>query len=108
MAQNKQKVTGRTKTDIIRSIAEETGQTQPVVREVLTALTEQAYGDLKNKKLGRFTVPFLGVRLRRVHKPATKRRKGTNPFTGEEKMFEAKPARNLVKATVPKALKDAV
>ena len=35
-------------------------------------------------------------------------RKGVNPFTGEEMMFKAKPARNVVKATALKALKDMV
>ena len=39
---------------------------------------------------------------------ATKARKGINPFTGEEMMFKAKPARNVVKATPLKALKDMV
>jgi nucleoid DNA-binding protein len=43
-----------------------------------------------------------------VRKPATKARKGTNPFTGEEMTFKAKPARNVVKVRALKALKDMV
>ena len=43
-----------------------------------------------------------------VKKPATKARKGTNPFTGEEMMFKAKPARKIVRARPVKAAKDAV
>ena len=41
-------------------------------------------------------------------KPATKARKGINPFTGEETTFKAKPARNVVKVRPLKALKDMV
>jgi nucleoid DNA-binding protein len=43
-----------------------------------------------------------------VNKPATKARKGINPFTGEETMFKARPARKVVKIQPLKALKDAV
>lgn len=51
-----------------------------------------------------FTLPGL-LKLTVTHKPATKARKGTNPFTGEEMMFKAKPARNVVKARALKQLK---
>jgi nucleoid DNA-binding protein len=43
-----------------------------------------------------------------LRKPATKARKGINPFTGEETMFKAKPARNVVKIRPLKNLKDMV
>jgi nucleoid DNA-binding protein len=43
-----------------------------------------------------------------VRKPATKARKGLNPFTGEEIMFKAKPARNVVRIRPLKGLKDLV
>ena len=43
-----------------------------------------------------------------MKKPATKARKGTNPFTGVEMMFKAKPARKIVRARPVKAAKDAV
>jgi nucleoid DNA-binding protein len=42
------------------------------------------------------------------HKPATKERQGTNPFTGEPTTFKAKPARNVVKVRPLKRLKDMV
>ena len=42
------------------------------------------------------------------HKPATKAKKGINPFTGEPTMFKAKPARNMVKITALKKLKEMV
>jgi DNA-binding protein HU-beta len=43
-----------------------------------------------------------------VKKPATKARKGVNPFNGEPMMFKAKPARKIVRARPVKAAKDAV
>jgi nucleoid DNA-binding protein len=43
-----------------------------------------------------------------VKKPATKARKGINPFTKEPTIFKAKPARKLIKARPVKAVKDAV
>ena len=41
-----------------------------------------------------------------VRKPATKARKGVNPFTKEEVMFKAKPASTVVKVRPLKGLKD--
>jgi nucleoid DNA-binding protein len=48
------------------------------------------------------------MKIRLKKKPATKARKGINPFTGEEMMFKAKPARNVVKVQALKGLKDMV
>lgn len=62
---------------------------------------------VKKQGPGQFTLPGL-VKLTVTHKPATKARKGINPFTGEEMMFKAKPARNVVKARALKQLKEMV
>jgi len=43
-----------------------------------------------------------------IKKPATKARKGVNPFTGVPTVFKAKPARKIVRARPIKAAKDAV
>ena len=43
-----------------------------------------------------------------VKKPATKERKGINPFTKEPTVFKAKPARKVVKGRPVKGPKDAV
>ena len=48
------------------------------------------------------------MKVTRVNKPATKARKGINPFTGEETTFKAKPARNVVKVRPLKGLKEMV
>jgi nucleoid DNA-binding protein len=46
------------------------------------------------------------MKVKVVRKPATKARKGINPFTGEETVFKAKPARNVVKILPLKAIKE--
>ncbi len=56
---------------------------------------------------GVFNVPGL-MKVKVIRKPATKARKGINPFTKEETVFKAKPARNVVKIQPLKALKDMV
>jgi hypothetical protein len=42
------------------------------------------------------------------HKPATKAAERKNPFTGQMQMYDAKPAKDVVKARPLKALKDGV
>ena len=60
---------------------------------------------MKKGAAGEFTVPGL-MKLMVKSKPATKARKGVNPFTGEEMMFKAKPARRTVKVRPLKKLKE--
>ena len=56
---------------------------------------------------GAYNIPGL-MKVTVVRKPATKARKGISPFTGEETMFKAKPARNVVKMRPLESLKDMV
>jgi DNA-binding protein HU-beta len=56
---------------------------------------------------GVFVAPGL-AKFVVVKKPATKERKGINPFTKGPTIFKAKPARKVVKARPVKAVKDAV
>ena len=63
--------------------------------------------DLSGRGPGTFTVPGL-MKIKVVRKPATKSRKGTNPFTGEAMIFKAKPARKVVKVLALKGLKEMV
>jgi nucleoid DNA-binding protein len=75
------------------------------VKGVLEAMSEIGYKELK--KNGLFLVPGF-AKFVVIKKPATKARKGTNPFTGEPMVFKAKPARKIVRARPVKAAKDAV
>jgi nucleoid DNA-binding protein len=100
--------TKQTKSQILSGLADETGLSKKEVTSVLEALAALAHAHLKKGGSGEFSVPALGVKLRRVIKPAREARKGTNPFTGEEIMIKAKPARNAVKVRPLKGLKEMV
>ncbi len=96
----------RTKGQILGAISESTGLTRVEIRNVFETLSDLIGQDL-SKGPGMFTMPgLLKMVVRR--KPATKARKGINPFTGEETTFKAKPARNVVRARPLKNLKEMV
>ena len=94
-----------TKSQLIEKIADATELSKRDVKGVLESLATVGYKELK--KSGVFTVPGF-AKFVVVKKPATKARKGINPFTGEPTTFKAKPARKIVRARPVKAAKDAV
>ena len=97
-----------TKSEIYAQIADDTGLTKKDVAAVFDSLSGQIKKNLGGRGgPGMFTVPGL-LKMRVVKKPATKARKGVNPFTGEEMMFKAKPASKTVKVAALKGLKDMV
>ena len=95
------------KSEIVAGIAETTGLAKKQVSSVLEAMAGKIQKSLGRNGPGAYTVPGL-MKLIVVRKPATKAHKGVNPFTGEETMFKAKPARNVVKIRPLKNLKDMV
>ena len=96
-----------TKTEILASLAEDTGLTKKQVASVFEELAKLIGKNLGRRGPGIFNVPGM-MKVKVVRKPATKARKGINPFTGEETVFKAKPARNVVKVLPLKGLKDMV
>lgn len=96
-----------TKTEILSTLAEFADVSKKQVSMVFSGLADIINGCVKGKAAGEFTLPGL-LKIKVVRKPATKARKGINPFTGEETMFKAKPARNVVKIKALKKLKDMV
>jgi len=96
-----------TKAETFTYIAEKTGLTKKDVSAVFDAMSSLIKRDIKRTGPGVYTVPGL-MKVKVVRKPATKARKGVNPFTGEPMTFKAKPARNVVKVLPLKALKDMV
>ena len=76
------------------------------VASVIDALGELAKKNVGKKGPGVFVLPGL-LKIVAIQKPAVKARKGINPFTKQEQMFKAKPARRVVKIRALKALKDA-
>jgi len=93
------------KTQIINQIRETTGLTKKDVNAVFDELGDIMEGHLKKRGAGQFTLPGL-LKIVTQKKPATKARKGINPFTGEATTFAAKPARTMVKVRPLKKLKD--
>ena len=93
------------KTDVVNALSEQSGLSRKDVSGLLTALT-----DLIGKEIGKkgpqvFNVPGL-MKITVINKPATKARKGINPFTKMEQVFKAKPARRVIKVRALKSLKD--
>src|SRR5882757_7891692 len=94
-----------TKTEILTNIAAATQLSRKQVASVFDALAAQIKGAVGKKGPGVFAVPGL-MKITVIQKPATKARKGINPFTKQEQMFKAKPARRVIKVRALKALKD--
>ena len=94
-----------TKAAVLNEIAENTGLNKKQVTSVFDELAIIIERHVKKRSPRQFTLPgILKIEVRK--KPATKARKGINPFTGEEMVFKAKPARNVVKVRALKKLKD--
>ncbi|MEM1201989.1 MAG: HU family DNA-binding protein [Acidobacteriota bacterium] len=94
-----------TKAKLHAAISEETGLGRRDVAAVFDALSDLIHRHLKKRSAGEFTLPGLAKFKVSVRK-ATKARKGINPFTGEEIMIAAKPARRVVRIRPLKAVKD--
>jgi nucleoid DNA-binding protein len=94
-----------TKGEILSRIAEATELSRKQVASVFDALACQIKCAVGKKGPGVFALPGL-LKVIVVNKPATPARKGINPFTKQEQMFAAKPARRVVKIRALKALKD--
>ncbi len=91
-----------TKSEILAAISKDTDLSRKQVSGVFESLNNVIRKSLRSN--GVVTVPGL-LKLKVVKKPATKARKGVNPFTGEEMMFKAKPASKKVRALPLKSLK---
>ena len=94
-----------TKGEVLNAAAEAAGISRKQAAAVFESLSAQIQRSVGKKGTGMFTVPGL-MKITVVNKPATKARKGINPFTKQEQMFKAKPARNVIKVRPLKALKD--
>jgi len=95
------------KAALIRVLVERTGLGRKEVVNILDTLKDVMIAHLVKKGPGKFKLPgVLNIKIK--DKPATKARKGINPFTGEEMMFSAKPARRTVKISALKKLKEQI
>ena len=94
------------KSALIAHLAEQASVEAKHVKAVLAALEQTVLGAVHKKGAGNFTLPGL-FKINAVKVPAKPKRKGKNPFTGEEQVFAAKPASVKVKVRPLKKLKDA-
>ncbi len=94
-----------TKTQVVAHLSELGNLTKANVNCIMDGLADIIKAHLKRGK--EFTLLGL-AKFRIIKKPATKARKGVNPFTGEPTTFAAKPARNAVKIKPLKKLKDEI
>jgi nucleoid DNA-binding protein len=96
-----------TKSDVLNAMAERTGLSRKQVAGFFDELGGLIQKNLGDRGPGVFTLPGL-AKIKVVRKPATPARKGISPFTGQEMVFKAKPARNVVKVQPLKGLKEMV
>ncbi|WP_082582847.1 HU family DNA-binding protein [Frateuria sp. Soil773] len=94
------------KSALIAHLADQASVEAKHVKAVLAALEHTVLGAVHKKGAGNFTLPGL-FKINAVKVPAKPKRKGKNPFTGEEQVFAAKPATVKVKVRPLKKLKDA-
>ena len=95
------------KTEIMTALSDATGLTKQQVSGLFDELATLIGKNLGEEGPGVFAIPGL-MQIKVVRKPATEERKGINPFTKEETIFKAKPAKNVVKINALKKLKDMV
>ncbi len=107
MADKNAKAKAMTKSAVFVELATKTKLTRKQVADVFTALSGLIKSQLGKKGPGQFTIPSL-LKLKSVHKAATKARPGKNPFTGAAITIKAKPARNVVRARPLKGLNEMI
>jgi len=95
------------KSQILADISTTTGIAKRDVGKVVEELASVIERHIGKKGPGQFTLPGL-FKIKTIRKPATKARKGINPFTKEEVTFKAKPARIVIKIRPLKKMKDMV
>jgi len=84
------------KSQLLLELTANTGLARKDVVAVLDELGSVIERHIKKRGAGQFTMPGL-LKVTTQRKPATRARKGINPFTKEEVMFKAKPAKTVVK-----------
>ena len=90
------------KAQILAHLATQTGLTRAQVDSVLDELEVLVMRHVKKRAVGEFTLPGL-LKIRSVKRPATKKRMGRNPATGEQIEIPARPATTRVRGDAAQA-----
>jgi len=105
---NKNPITKKlTKSGILNELSMAADLTRKQVAGLIDELEALISRHIKKGGVGEFTLPGL-LKVRAVKRPATKKRLGRNPATGQEIMIPAKPASIRVRVTALKRLKGMV
>jgi nucleoid DNA-binding protein len=94
------------KSALVAHLSSQSGVEPRSVKAVLASLEATIAGALHKNGARIFKLPGV-LKATAVAVPAKPKRKGKDPFTGEERMFAAKPASVRVKIRALKKLKDA-
>jgi nucleoid DNA-binding protein len=95
-----------TKASLAAHVATAANVEPKAAKAVLAALEDTILGSFHKKGAGEFTLSgLLKISVQKVE--AKKRRFGKDPFTGQDRWFDAKPATVRIKARALKKLKDA-
>ena len=93
------------KSALIAHLSSHSGVEPRSVKAVLASLEVTIAATLHKNGVRIFTLPGV-LKATAVAVPAKPKRKGKDPFTGEERMFAAKPASVKIKVRALKKLKD--
>ncbi|MDI9347543.1 MAG: HU family DNA-binding protein [Methylacidiphilales bacterium] len=91
--------------EVVKEIATRTELSSSEVKKIIESLKNLMIEQLNDSAVRQFVIPGI-LKLKTVEKPAVPERKGINPFTKQETIFKARPAKKIVKASVLKALKN--
>ncbi len=98
----------QSRVEILQDIADNTGLKRVDVEGVFTELAKLVRAHLRKQGSGEIMVPKLGIKIKKIRRKATKKRKMVSPLTGNEVEIAAKPARDDVKLIALKTLKETV
>ena len=98
----------QTRAQILNQLSEVTNLSKVQVESVFEELNKLIASHMHPRGSGEFTIPMSGIKIRRVRKKATKARNMVSPLTGQEVTIASKPARNVIKLSALKVLKDTV
>ena len=98
----------QTRVEILQLIADKTNLKRVEVESVFSQMADIVRAHMAQNGSGEIMIPKLGLKIRKVRRKATKKRKMVSPLTGSEVVIPAKPARDDVKLIALKTLKAAV
>lgn len=94
--------------EILQTISDATNLKRVEVEAVFTEMAKLVKAHMRKQGSGEIMIPKLGLKIRKVRRKATKKRKMVSPLTGMEVEIPAKPARDDIKLIALKSLKETV